>query len=243
MRPVDLATRAGVSTQQVRNLEAAGVLPAAERTRSGYRIYGDEHLDALLCYQALAPGYGAQRARTIMSAIIAGDSYLALEIIDAAHAELHQQRQALDATTRVLTQVTSTVDEQPAPVAPLSIGEAAHYLGVRTSTLRVWEDAGLLTPERRTPRRYRVYGANDIRDARVVHVLRQGGYRFDRIRPVIEGLQRSGSVDALRAALTERRTALNLMAQAMLHSASLICQYMAAYRPAGSRSKTDDPES
>lgn len=30
----------------------------------------------------------------------------------------------------------------------MSIGELAHLLGVRTSALRVWENAGLPTPQR-----------------------------------------------------------------------------------------------
>ncbi|WP_037676124.1 MerR family DNA-binding transcriptional regulator, partial [Streptomyces afghaniensis] len=38
LRPVDLARLAGVSTQQIRNYEDAGVLPPAARTESGYRV-------------------------------------------------------------------------------------------------------------------------------------------------------------------------------------------------------------
>lgn len=229
MRPIDLASRVGVSTQQVRNLEAAGVLPAADRTGNGYRIYRDQHLDALLCYQALAPGHGAPPARTIMSAINAGDINLALEMIDATHVQLHQQRQALDATTRALTQVALAADERPAPAGPLSIGELAHYLGIRPSALRVWEDAGLLTPERRTHQHHRVYGAGDIRDARVIHLLRQGHYRFDRIKPVIDGLRGNASIDALQTALAERRATLIHRAKALLHGAALTYQYVTTY--------------
>lgn len=44
MRPVDLARAARVTPQTVRNLEAQNVLPAAERTASGYRRYGPTHL-------------------------------------------------------------------------------------------------------------------------------------------------------------------------------------------------------
>jgi hypothetical protein len=37
LRPVDLARRHGLSTQAIRNYEAAGILPDAERTPHGYR--------------------------------------------------------------------------------------------------------------------------------------------------------------------------------------------------------------
>ena len=45
LRPVDLARQAGVSTQLVRNYEAAGILPPAPRSDTGYRQYGPEHVD------------------------------------------------------------------------------------------------------------------------------------------------------------------------------------------------------
>lgn len=239
MRPADLAASAGVSTQQVRNLEAVGTLPAAERTASGYRVYGDEHLSALHCYQALAPGHGAPTARAIMQAIVRGDVAQALQSIDASHAELHRQRQALDETVHALALVTEAAEGSPARSAVLSIGELARLVGVRTSALRVWEDAGLLAPGRRTSQRHRIYEADDVRDARVIRLLRQGHYRFDRIRPIIRELRASGSGEALRAALDERRSAFDARARAMLHGAALVHQHLTEFHaeePAPTRS-------
>ncbi|KIX73216.1 MerR family transcriptional regulator, partial [Streptomyces sp. MBRL 601] len=46
LRPVDLARAHGLSTQAVRNYEEAGILPAAGRTRSGYRVYTPLHAAA-----------------------------------------------------------------------------------------------------------------------------------------------------------------------------------------------------
>jgi DNA-binding transcriptional MerR regulator len=191
MRPIDLAASAGVSTQQVRNLEAAGALPPADRSASGYRIYREEHLSALHCYQVLVPGHGASSARAIMAAVSGGEAEEALEAIDAGHAALQWQRRALDETASALARVTEDLAESPRPSEPLAIGQLADLLGVRTSALRVWEDAGLLSPTRRTGQRHRLYDAEDIRDARVIHLLRQGHYRFSRIKPVIEELRGS----------------------------------------------------
>lgn len=229
MRPIDLATGAGVSTQQVRKLEAAGVLPAAERTASGYRIYRDVHLSALHCYQALVPGHGAKIARTIMAAIATGEVDRALEAIDASHTELQQQREALHATAQALSQFTEDVEQPSALSRPLTIGQLAGLLGVRTSALRVWEDAGLLAPARQTSQSHRLYDVRDIRDARVIGLLRQGHYRFDRIRPVIEELQGSPDTRALRAALDERRTAHANRSRSMLHGAALILHHLTQF--------------
>jgi DNA-binding transcriptional MerR regulator len=221
LRPVDLARRAGVSTQLVRNYEAAGILPPAPRSDTGYRQYGPEHVSALLTYRALAPGFGAQTATEIMRAVHLGDEALAYRLVDAAHAALHEQRLATDAASAALAALAAeNVDELAGP--SLLVGELAHRLGIRTSALRVWEAAGLLAPTREPATKYRRYGPEQVRDARIIHMLRQGRYYFEQIKPVLDGLRRTGSTDALRAAIAERRAAHDRQTKAMLHGAALL---------------------
>ena len=229
LRPVDLARRAGVSTQLVRNYEAAGILPAAPRSDTGYRQYGPEHLSALLTYRALAPGFGPETATEIMRAVHRGDEALACRLVDAAHAALHEQRLATDAASEALGALAAAyVDESPASGPSLLVGELAHRLGIRTSALRVWEAAGLLAPTREPGTKYRRYGPEQVRDARVIHMLRQGRYYFEQIKPVIDGLRRTGSTEALRDAIAERRAAHDRQTKAMLHGAALLHQLITA---------------
>lgn len=229
-RPVDLARQAGVSTQHIRNLEAVGVLPEAARTASGYRRYGQEHLSALIAYGALAAGHGAATARTIMALVNQGALAAALAVVDASHAELSNQRRMLEETSQALDALAaqSFADgEEPVltPPAGMRVGELARHLGVRTSALRVWESAGLLKPGREKGTGYRRYSAADVRDARIIHLLRQGRYLFGRIRPVLEGLRTTGSTSALHAAVAERRATLDARAVAMLGGASRLHRY------------------
>ncbi|MFG1814000.1 MerR family transcriptional regulator [Kribbella sp. NPDC049174] len=225
LRPVDLARRAGISTQLVRNYEAAGILPPAPRSESGYRQYGDEHLSALLTYRALAPGFGAEVATEIMQAVHAGNEALAYRLVDASHAGLHQQRLATDAASEALGAAAAEfLDEPPVSGPSLLVGELAHQLGIRTSALRVWEAAGLLSPAREPGTKYRRYGPEQVRDARIIHMLRQGRYYFEQIKPVIEGLRRTGSTEALRAAIAERRAAHDQRTKSMLYGAALLHQ-------------------
>ncbi|GLU50274.1 MerR family transcriptional regulator [Nocardiopsis ansamitocini] len=225
LRPVDLARRAGVSTQQVRNLETAGVLPDAPRTPSGYRRYGPQHLDALLTYRALSAGHGISTAQAIMRAVHRGDAHAALSLVDAGHAALHEQRRALEAAGETLEAVAGEDPRAvPAPRSGMLVGELAAALGVRTSTLRVWESAGLLAPTREPGTTYRRYLPDDVRDARIIHLLRQGRYFFAQIRPVLDGLRRTGGTASLRAAIAERHAALNRQTAAMLEGAGLLHQ-------------------
>ncbi|RZU10587.1 DNA-binding transcriptional MerR regulator [Kribbella rubisoli] len=231
LRPVDLARRAGVSTQLVRNYEAAGILPPAPRSDTGYRQYGPEHVSALLTYRALAPGFGAETATEIMRAVHDGDEALAYRLVDAAHAALHEQRLATDAASDALAALAAQqVDEFTGP--SLLVGELAHRLGIRTSALRVWEAAGLLAPTREPGTKYRRYGPEQVRDARIINMLRQGRYYFEQIRPVLDGLRRTGSTEALRTAIAERRAAHDRQTKAMLYGATLLYELITETQPA-----------
>jgi DNA-binding transcriptional MerR regulator len=235
LRPIDLARRAGVSTQLVRNYEAAGILPPAPRSGTGYRQYGPEHVSALLTYRALAPGFGAETATRIMRAALSGDEGLAYRLVDAAHAALYEQRLATDAASEALGALASEyVDESPVNGPSLLVGELAHRLGIRTSALRVWESAGLLAPTREPGTKYRRYGPEQVRDARIIHMLRQGRYYFEQIKPVLDGLRRTGSTEALRNAIDERRAAHDRQTKAMLHGAAMLYQLITQAQPAES---------
>ena len=223
MRPIDLAREAGVSTQQVRNYVDWGVLPPAPRTESGYRVLGERHRDALLTYRALAKGFGWAAAKTIMNAVHDGDPDTALALVNEAHADVHEQTRRLAATAEALAAVASTA---PPPRSDLRIGEVARVLGVRTSALRVWESADLLVPEREHGTGYRRYTAADIRDARMITMLRQNGYGLEQIHPILAGLRESGSSDALMAAVATRRAALVARTRLMLAGAAHLHGYL-----------------
>jgi DNA-binding transcriptional MerR regulator len=224
-RAIDLPRVAGVSTQQVRNYADAGILPPVPRTASGYRRFDDTHHRAILAYRALAKGCGPRTAQAIMHAVHAGDLPGALALLDASHASLHERRRSLRATGDALESVADRTDGAPARTS-MRIGEVAAHLGVRTSALRTWESAGLLTPGRERGTGYRRYGPADVRDAQLVSMLRQGHYPLPRIGPVLDELRRTGSRDALRTAIAEQHAGLTRQAEAMLEAAARLHRYI-----------------
>lgn len=228
-RAVDLARLAGISTQQIRNYADAGILPPVSRTAAGYRRFDESHRQALLAYRALVRGCGPHTARAIMHGVHAGDVPRALALVDSAHAALHEQRRSLLATREALEAMAGQASNAPPlPRTPLRIGELAARLGVRTSALRTWESAGLLTPGREPGTGYRRFGPADVRDAQAVLTLRQAYYSLPSIRPIIDDLRRSGSTDALRAAVAERNATLTRQATAMLEAAGLLHRFLEA---------------
>src|SRR5947209_5703805 len=98
LRTRDLALAGHISVQQVRNYEASGLIPQAQRSPSGYRLYTQHHLAALQTVKSMARGYGGPRTSAIMQALHRGDLSTALATIDERHAELARQRLQGEAT-------------------------------------------------------------------------------------------------------------------------------------------------
>jgi len=229
---VDLAREHGISTQAVRNYERDGLLPAAQRTPSGYRMYSAIHARALRAYIALIPAHGYATGGEIMRAVNRGDVDSALRAIDRSHAQLLRDRQTLDAVEVAIGILT----KQPAtsrPDRPLMISALAHRIGVTPATLRKWERAGILTPQRDPTTRQRRYSAEDVRDAELAHLLRRGGYLLDHIATVMRQVRTADGPEPLAASLENWRRRLTDRGRAMLAAAARLADYLPVLDDAG----------
>jgi len=224
LRPVDLARAHGLSTQAVRNYEAAGILPPAERTPHDYRTYTPLHAQALRAFLALVPGHGHQTATSIMQAINREAIEDALRLIDESHTQLLDDRRTLQAVEAAVR------DLEPAPPERGStfVGPLSNRLGIRPATLRKWERAGLVQPRRDPQTGYRVYSPADIRDALLTHQLRRGGYRLEQIAPVIAQVRSAGGITPLESLLRDWHTRLSARSRAMLGGAAALDAYLNA---------------
>jgi len=231
LRPVDLAREHHISPQAVRNYERDGLIPPAQRSPAGYRVYTEIHAAALRAHLALIPAHGHAAAREIMRAVNAGHLDAALTVIDRSHAQLLRDRETLDAVGKAFAFLTAVPDTEPPDHEhrpTLSIGKLADRLGVATATLRKWEDAGILVPQR-TAAGQRAYGADDVRDAELAHLLRRGGYLLEQISTVVQQVRTAGGTQALSAALEDWQQRLTARGVAMLDAASKLSGYLAGY--------------
>ncbi|WP_432179099.1 TioE family transcriptional regulator [Streptomyces sp. NBC_00063] len=237
LRPVDLAREHGLSTQAIRNYEEAGILPAARRTPHGYRTYTSLHAGALRAFLALLPGHGHRTATSIMLAVNRGTADEAFRIIDESHAQLLDDRRTLQAVERALGDLEPTAASEPgagsgstagsgAGAGATFIGPLAGKLGIRPATLRKWEGSGLVRPRRDPRTGYRVYDDADVRDARLAHQLRRGGYLLEQIAPLIAQVRAAGGLEPLEAALSDWRGRLSARGRAMLTGAAELEAYL-----------------
>jgi DNA-binding transcriptional MerR regulator len=224
VRPIDLARGIGLSTQAVRNYEAAGILPDAHRTRHGYRVYTPLHAQALETFAALVPAHGHATATAIMRAANDGAVAEVLRLLDGSHVQLLKDRQTLAAVTEALPRLAPV----PTNATTTFVGPLAHQLGLRPATLRKWERAGLVHPHRDRRTGYRRYSPDDVRDARLAHQLRRGGYPLKKIAVLLEQVRAAGGVEPLQATLGEWHHGLTARGRAMLAGAAALHAYLTA---------------
>ena len=222
LRPVDVARALGCSAQLVRDLEAQGVLPAADRTASHYRRYTERHLDAGRAYRAFAAGMGPVAAKAVLRTFHRGEVATALALLDAAHAQLHHERSLLEQTRRALDHLAAEPVRPTLPSDAMGITELAEALGMRPSALRHWEVEGLITANRQGVRAARRYSPEQVRDARVVHQLRAAAYRIATIRRLLPELRRAGQSARVTTALDDRESTLTSRSRTLLDGAACL---------------------
>ncbi|MFJ8149432.1 TioE family transcriptional regulator [Streptomyces sp. NPDC096048] len=230
LRPIDLARGHGLSTQAVRNYEEAGILPDADRTAHGYRTYTSLHARALGAFLALVSGHGHQPAASIMRAVNRGAVDEAYRLIDESHAQLLDDRRTLRAVEGAVRDLAPATAPAPGAAASGSggtfVGPLAAELGIRPATLRKWERAGLVHPRRDPRTGYRVYDEADVRDARLAHQLRRGGYLLEQIAPVIAQVRSAGGLEPLEATLRDWHDRVSARGRAMLTGAAELEAYL-----------------
>ncbi len=224
-----LASASGYSVQQIRDLERLAVIPPALRQANGYRLFGHEHLVALRAYRGLAVALGPVTARAVMRELRASPYEEAVARIVALHVSLAAARDDTLAALHALDAI-DVEREEDAPALPddaLTITELSVAIGVRSSTLRFWEQQGLVSPERDATTGARRYPPDAARDARIVRALRAGGYRIPDVRVVLASLVGIGDPAGARGALQGRLRAIAEQSEALLRAGADLADLLA----------------
>lgn len=192
LRTADVAVESGYSVQQVRDLERLGVIPPAARSSNGYRSYTPLHVHALRAYRGLAGAVGPVAARQLLAELRTGTITEAASAINTVHVRLAREREEALGARQALRAIQAEphTPEFELESDAMTITELAGALDVRPSTLRFWEQEGLVAPERVTSLRARRYGPSAAGAARIVAALRAAGYGIPAVREIMGSLHR-----------------------------------------------------
>lgn len=227
-RITDLARSAGLSTQQIRNYLDVGLLPPAGRAPNGYRVFTARHTDALATARALIAGHGWPNAVAMLRAVHDDDVTSALAAVDRSHGELDRER------TQVTTTLQALDGELPERFRlhhPLRIGDAAAAVGVRPSTLRLWEREGMLFPARERGTGYRAYDQAQLTRALIITMLRRSRYSLAAAREVMDAMLADDPART-RTALTARQRELDETGRRRIRATAALWRYVESHSPA-----------
>ena len=185
-RTVDLARMFGIHVNTVRLYERYGLIPKAERTQSGYRIFTELHVEqfklarAALRVEVLQNGLRKQ-AVTIVKTSASGDFETALKLTkrysDQVDQEIKHAEEAVRICRRMLAGIKEPCSRKDREQTMYTRKEAAGILGVTIDTLRNWELNGLL--QRLT----------------IIRSLRCANYSLSSILRMLNALSRNPSAD------------------------------------------------
>jgi DNA-binding transcriptional MerR regulator len=168
---------------------------------------------ALRAYRGLAGAVGPVEARRLLAELRTATIAEAAAAVDGVHARLAREREEALRAQQALQGIQA---EDGRDDDFMTITQLAEALGVRSSTLRFWEQEGLVFPERVTTLRARRYGPAAVGAARVVAALRAGGYGIPAVREVM------GSLDGLDGLEDARRILRGRLDQLAARSVALL---------------------
>jgi len=180
MHPKKMAAKFMISASTIRNYEAKGLIPPAERSSNGYRVYTDQHAAYLSCIQAMAPAFGMEVTAEVLRCLHQDKPQEAMWIIREKEVALYEEKEKLE---ELIQDIRIYANENKSPYAEVSftINEASELTQVPKSAIRYWEQAGYVTADRDPDNRYRRYNRTHLLKIRLIQVLQSSVYSEDTV--------------------------------------------------------------
>lgn len=167
IRPVDIARKLGVSTTTLRHYEDSRMIPSVKRAPNGYRVYTDEHIAYLTCIREMMHGFTLSEIAVMLKLVMADKTDEALWIANKAQAALQDDK-------HVCAQIKRRFIQKKKIAAPneFSIDFISKTTGVNPSTIRYWDNIGLISACRCAANNYRTFSEQHIDEILMIRALK-----------------------------------------------------------------------
>ncbi len=181
MRPQKMATKFTISPSTLRNYEAKGLIPPAERSENGYRFYTDLHAAYLACIQAMAPAFGMKVTTEVLHDLQRDEMHNALWVIREKEVVLYEDKEKLE---RLIEEIRQLADENTSSFAKerLTIHQISTLMKIPKSTIRYWEHAGYVIADRDLENSYRRYHEGHLLKMKLIQIMQNSVYSEETVK-------------------------------------------------------------
>ncbi len=168
MRPIDIARKLKVSTTMLRHYEEFGMIPPVERTPSGYRIFTKEHVAYFICIREMMQGFTLIEIADMLRPVMEHRIDEALWMANKAQVTLHNDKMICENIRKRFLQKAkrATVDRE------FTIDAVSKATGVIPSTIRYWDNIGLISANRCSSNNYRTFTQKNIDEVLMIQALK-----------------------------------------------------------------------
>lgn len=170
IRPIDIARKLGISTTTIRKYEEMGLIPPVSRSASGYRNYTEEHVAYLMCVRGMMPGFNLTITSRVLKAVMAQNIDTAYWIVNQAQADLRQEKMISEKIIKHLYYKEGLPRNRNQKM--LTIHEISQETGIPASTIRYWDQVGLISAQRCAENNYRMFTAKHVQQVLAIYALK-----------------------------------------------------------------------
>ncbi|MCI1775798.1 MAG: MerR family DNA-binding transcriptional regulator [Paenibacillus lautus] len=187
--PIQMAKKLNVSTTTLRRYENLGLVPDVPRTSSNRRYYTPLHVQAFLALRSLVQGFDLPIAYEVMSLLKEGYVEQALWMINVQQYNIQVEKQRVEEIMRLIHQTDFSKYRNIQVTDEMKIGEVAVIAGVNPSTIRHWENEGLIRAKRNAENGYRVFTSQELKKIIVLSSLRKTVFFIESMKQLLEALE------------------------------------------------------
>lgn len=196
-RTLEVAKIMGIHPNTVRFYEKWGLITKPVREKNGYRVFTDLHL-----YQIQVARHGFEieilqnglrkKIVDMVKTCASCDFDGAIRQTEEYLIQLKKERAAAEEAIRIVQDMLH--GERKENQLCMKRKEVSGYLDISVDALRNWEMNGLLTIKRKQ-NGYRIYTDGDIRQLKIIRVLRCANYSLEAIRRMMCKLSENPEAD------------------------------------------------
>lgn len=199
-KTIDVARIIGIHVNTVRLYEKCNLIPKSERSKNGYRIFTDLHIEqfklarAALQVEVLQNGL-RKRAVQIIKVSASGDYEKAAELTTMYMEQIEKEKENAEEAIRITHDILSGIGKNESRADRYwNRKETADLLHVTIDTLRNWELNGLFTVKR-SNNGYRIYSQEDLQRLKIIRSLRCANYSLSAILRMLRAVSDDPTVD------------------------------------------------